>query len=749
MTGGLLNLISEGKESVILIGQPTKTFFKKTYLSHTNFGQQKFRINFEGETSINYNSNTIYKFKIPRYGDLLNQLYFSFTLPNIWSPILSFGGVPAMFCSACRTQISQKLDTTFPSSKPATYSTFVNEASYNCYACGCDCTTQFAFTNIFIDSGGNVNYREQTPTVGGMKWVNRVIPFEFKWIENIGAQIIRSVKVYSNNTLIQDFTGQYLLNMVHRDFTHDQKKIFDRMIGNTADLNDPKNYKNRNGNYPNAAYFGSMYEKMRYGLEPSIRGKKLYVPINLWSTINNKTPIPLIGMQYSELRVEIDIRPVNEWWVVKNIVNRFSLAIQNAREILEANGLPPSDISIYEDPNQLTTKPISITTGVEPVGPVPDISNCYDTILDPTKGAIDTDSTVTLFAAIPQEYTSPRPNEFSIYNLKYFLKAPPPKVIIDRDFDPSGAKIPETGAIPFPVNINKTIQRYYDEVLEPWFADIHLIGNYTFLTDDERNNYAQNCQSYLIREVHEQDIYDLLGGDNYVPIQTQGLVISWMWYFQRSDVNLRNEWSNYNNIPYRTEYNQGAENINGIANSECRVQVPLKGLLSEIVWQPPFNPQNIREILVDWGLFFNSTVREFELDNGIVSWIDVYSRSEGAGLEGVYYYNFCLNSSPFLYQPSGAVNLSAFTTINWKFKLKSSAVKIEPPSFIKLFWEQEQIVASVNCDPLTNNSEEPITTRIKKTELYLWSFTLHIMEERYNILTIKNGVASLAFARTI
>jgi hypothetical protein len=29
-----------------------------------------------------------------------------------------------------------------------------------------------------------------------------------------------------------------------------------------------------------------------------------------------------------------------------------------------------------------------------------------------------------------------------------------------------------------------------------------------------------------------------------------GMVSSWMWYFQRSDINLRNEWSNYTNWPY-------------------------------------------------------------------------------------------------------------------------------------------------------------------------------------------------------
>lgn len=736
MTGGLLNIISEGKESVILVGQPTKTFFKKIYVSHTNFGQQKFRINFEGDRRLNYNSPTIYQFKIPRYGDLLNELYFSFTLPNIWSPILSFGGVPAMFCSACRSQISSHLDTTMVGIGDV-YSTFINDASQNCTACGCECTTQFAFTNVFKDSSGNLQNRDpdKTPTRGGMKWINRVFPFEFKWIDNLGVQIIRAVRVYSNDTIIQEFTGQYLLNMVHRDFTEDQKKIFNRMIGNTADLNNPKYYKNRNGNYPNAAYFGSMYDKMPYGLEPSIRGKKLYVPINLWSTMNNKTAIPLIAMQYSELKVEVELRPVNEWWVVKNIVNRFSLALQSR------------DIPIYEDSNSITVNDLSNNSGVKPVGPAPDISNC--SLLNSKTISADIEEIVTIFAALPQIYTSPKPSEFSIYNLKYFLKEPPPKVIVDRDFDPSGAKIPETGAIPYPVNINKTIERYYDEVLEPWFADIHLVGNYTFLIEDERNSFANNCQSYLIKEVHEQDIYDLIGGQHYIPIQTQGLVISWMWYYQRSDVDSRNEWSNYSNTSFRKSINLAALNLDGHKNSESRLQVPLQGYISEIVWQPPYELQNIREILVDWSLYFNSTVREFRLDNGILAWVDVYSRSEGSGIEGTYYYNFCLNSSPFIYQPSGAVNLSAFNSVNWQFTLNPPDRKTKLSSLLSTLWEHPLITGSVSCDPLSNDINNPITTRMEKKELFLWTYTLHIMEERYNILTIKNGVASLALTRTI
>ena len=46
MAGGLLNLISTGSQNIILNGNPKKSFFKATYAKHTNFGLQKFRINY-------------------------------------------------------------------------------------------------------------------------------------------------------------------------------------------------------------------------------------------------------------------------------------------------------------------------------------------------------------------------------------------------------------------------------------------------------------------------------------------------------------------------------------------------------------------------------------------------------------------------------------------------------------------------------------------------------------------------------
>ena len=87
MAGGLMPLISRGTENVILNGNPKKTFFKATYNKYTNFGMQRFRIDYKGQRHLHYAHDTEMEFKIPRYADLLGDTYVVVNLPNIWRPM--------------------------------------------------------------------------------------------------------------------------------------------------------------------------------------------------------------------------------------------------------------------------------------------------------------------------------------------------------------------------------------------------------------------------------------------------------------------------------------------------------------------------------------------------------------------------------------------------------------------------------------------------------------------------------------
>ena len=86
MPGGLLNIAAYGAENIILTGNPKKTYFRATYKKYTNFGLQRFRLDFEGQRTLNFNSETEMVFKIPRYAELLWDSYLVVNLPDIWSP---------------------------------------------------------------------------------------------------------------------------------------------------------------------------------------------------------------------------------------------------------------------------------------------------------------------------------------------------------------------------------------------------------------------------------------------------------------------------------------------------------------------------------------------------------------------------------------------------------------------------------------------------------------------------------------
>jgi hypothetical protein len=244
MTGGLLNLVSQGQQNIILNGNPSKTFYKAKYAKYTNFGLQKFRVDFEGAKTLRLTEESSFTFKIPRYADLLMDCYVSVDIPTIWSPIL-----PPQ-----------------------------NDTTNNQWA-----------------------------------------PYEFKWIENLGAQMISNVSITCGNQTIQEFSGAYLLAQVQRDFIGTKRLLFDQMSGNVVDLNDPANSGARSNAYPNAFYTNNPV-----GPEPSIRGRTLYIPLNAWFNLRSQMAFPLVALQYNELHITITFRPINELFQIRDVFDQMN-----------------------------------------------------------------------------------------------------------------------------------------------------------------------------------------------------------------------------------------------------------------------------------------------------------------------------------------------------------------------------------------------------------------------------------------
>ena len=558
MAGGLLNLVSAGQQNIILNGNPSKTFWKATYQKYTNFGLQKFRVDYQGAKTLRLNEESTFDFKIPRYADLLMDTYLSVEMPNIWSPIIPPREV--------------------------------------------------------VLPDGSLNYTD---------WA----PYEFKWIENLGAQMISRITITCGNQKIQEYSGQYLLSMVQRDFSDVKKDLFNEMIGNVPELNDPGNAGTRVNAYPNVYYTTSPA-----GAEPSIRGRILYIPLNTWFNLKTQMAFPLVALQYNELQISITFRPINEIFMIRDVFDYI-------------NNFP---------------------------------------------------------------YVAPNFNQYYMQMYR-FLQTPP-----DVALGPTS----------------------YDDTRTIWNANIHLNCTYCFLSNDEQKLFAKNEQKYMFKQVHEQVFYNVTG-PNKVQLDSIGLISSWMWYFQRSDANLRNTWSNYTNWPYNYI---PSDLILAPESGDFPNPTPPpatigpglnpSGFPTGYMITGVYNPDNQKNILVALGILLDGQYRENLQPEGVYNYVEKYVRTCGNAPSGLYCYNFCVNNGPFDLQPSGAINMNRFNNVELEFTTIVPA--LDPLAQVLTI-----------CDPQTG---EIIGINKPTWRIYDYNFNLVLFEERINVVTFIGGNAGLMYA---
>ena len=83
--GGLYILVAYGSQNVILSGNPDFTYFYLVLKKHSHFSFESATLPLEGPQELFFDQPIQLRAKIQRIGDLLSDLYFTFTLPDIYS----------------------------------------------------------------------------------------------------------------------------------------------------------------------------------------------------------------------------------------------------------------------------------------------------------------------------------------------------------------------------------------------------------------------------------------------------------------------------------------------------------------------------------------------------------------------------------------------------------------------------------------------------------------------------------------
>lgn len=288
-----------------------------------------------------------------------------------------------------------------------------------------------------------------------------------------------------------------------------------------------------------------------------------------------------------------------------------------------------------------------------------------------------------------------------------------------------------------PPDVELGITSYVDQ-RSIWFPDINLNCTYCFLSNDESQVFAKNEQQYLFKQANEKVFYNVTGS-NKVDLDSLGLVSSWMFYFQRSDVNLRNEWTNYTNWPYNylpsdiypapTDGSYSVVLING-QPADIGPGVNPTERLTGLYVTGIYSPQNVKEILLNLGILLDGQYRENLQPAGVYNYIEKYVRTDGNAPRGLYCYNFSLHTSPYTLQPSGALNMNRFHQVQLEF---NTIVPVLDPL--------AQVLTV--CDPTTG-----VVIGINKPSwrIYEYNYNLYVMEERINMVVFVGGNAGLMYA---
>ena len=147
------------------------------------------------------------------------------------------------------------------------------------------------------------------------------IGYEFKWIDNIGYNLIDYVEITANGQVLQRLTGEWL--KFYSYLTHDpnKRKLVDEMIGNLPELKDPANAYDRINQYPHAItplnFPGGIPNTKTP--EPSIRSRQLVIPLHFWFCENPGMALPLVSMQNSDIAINVTLRPLNELYTIIDV----------------------------------------------------------------------------------------------------------------------------------------------------------------------------------------------------------------------------------------------------------------------------------------------------------------------------------------------------------------------------------------------------------------------------------------------
>ena len=149
-----------------------------------------------------------------------------------------------------------------------------------------------------------------------------------RWLDFIGEQIVAQVEVEIGGQRIDRQYGDWMHIWNQLTLSAEQQRGYFKMIGNTTQLTyitDPT-FANING--PCAAAGGPSQVCAPRNALPETT---LYIPLLFWYCRNPGLALPLIALQYHEVKINLDLRPIGEClWAVSSLASTTGIVSVSA-----------------------------------------------------------------------------------------------------------------------------------------------------------------------------------------------------------------------------------------------------------------------------------------------------------------------------------------------------------------------------------------------------------------------------------
>jgi len=179
-----------------------------------------------------------------------------------------------------------------------------------------------------ISRNGDLAYRTYLqvtlPEINQSMGSTTAAPVYARWLDFPGEQLISQVEVEIGGQRIDRQYGDWMHIWNQLTMTSEQQRGYFNMIGNTTQLTfltDPS-FNNVDG--PCDAVAPRQVCAPRNALPETT----LYIPLQFWFCTNPGLALPLIALQYHEVKINLDIRPIDEClWAVSNLSPTTSASV--------------------------------------------------------------------------------------------------------------------------------------------------------------------------------------------------------------------------------------------------------------------------------------------------------------------------------------------------------------------------------------------------------------------------------------